>query len=208
MRDATPTIQKDGAFYDHCRGQHQPEAAIWRDYRRTPYRIPDQVKPWLLDQGSLSRHLQRVSGGHFSVRLLRQTWSSARRDERQLLGLQLRERAQVRETVLQVRGEPWVFARSVIPARSSTGVNRQLRRLGERSLGSWLFQAHDLRRSRFQVARLSPEHSPVPAALQQGQSLWGRRSRFEVNGSPLLVCEIFLPAFTAWPCRPKQRLQS
>ena len=35
----------------------------------------------------------------------------------------------------------------------------------------------------------------VPAHLQTGEALWGRRSCFYLSGFPLMVSEIFLPAF-------------
>lgn len=190
---------KDRVFYDHSRGKYQSDGADWQDYRRILNRIPREVRPWLLDQGSLTRHLQRSSGGQFGVDLLRQRWARPVAHERAILDLKSRELAQVRETLLLVDGEPWVFARSVIPAYTLRGANRRLQYFGSRSLGSWLFQAKNMRRSRFQVAQLAPSCPLVPLELQQTQCLWGRRSRFELSGAPLLVCEIFLPAFRPWP---------
>lgn len=189
---------KDRVFYDHSDRLHQPGGLNWRDYRRAQQRLPGDVAHWLLDRGSLTQRLQ-LSGGAFSVHLCSQDWGLPQLNERILLHLAHRELAQLRETELRIDGAPWVFARSIIPADSLRGANRRLRYLGTRSLGSWLFQNPDLRRSHFQIARIAPGAGLVPPALQRGQTLWGRRSRFEVGGAALLVCEIFLPDFRPWP---------
>lgn len=157
------------------------------------------MRPWLLDEGSLTAHLVRASGGEFRVQLQRQHWGLPDHSERAALGLEARQVALLRETLLLVKEQAWVYARSVIPATTLSGSNRCLRSLGNRSLGSWLFNAPDMQRSPFEVALLQPGHSPVPGNLQRDFPLWGRRSRFEVHSAPLLVCEIFLPDFVPWP---------
>jgi chorismate--pyruvate lyase len=105
----------------------------------------------------------------------------------------------VRETLLLCNDVPWVFARSVIPASSLKGHARQLLKLNNRSLGSWLFNDSTMRRDPFELATITSSNSVVPANLQCQQKLWGRRSKFTVQGLPLLVAEIFLPAFKPWP---------
>ncbi len=190
---------KQRVFYDHCTRQCQPALARWRDHRLVRARIPLQVRPWLLDQTSLTEHLVRAGAGDFRVQVQRSCWGAPRTDERAALKMRDRERALLRETLLLVRGQPWVYARSVIPASTVTGDNRLLRSLGNRSLGSWLFQVPNMERDPFAVALLPPGNTLVSAELQQDTPLWGRRSRFVVNQRPLLVCEIFLPAFEPWP---------
>ena len=189
----------DRLFYDQSRGKYQSDRVAWRDNCHSVGEIPPPVRRWLLDESSLTRHLQQASLQSFAVQVLRQEWASPLAHERRVLDLGVREAAQLRETLLLVDKVPWVFARSVIPAATLTGSNRCLRRLGNQSLGSWLFQTPSLRRSRFQFARINPGNELVPAALQGQRPLWGRRSRFEVRGKPLLVCEIFLPDFRPWP---------
>ena len=190
---------KDRVFYDQSHHQHQSGSIKWRDYRSMHYCIPGNVAYWLLDQGSLTQRLQRYSGGKFRVRLQRQEWGLPRLNERRILDLRHRELAQIRETVLMVDEQAWVFARSIIPIETLQATNHRLHRLGDRSLGSWLFQAPQLRRCHFQVAQINPACQLVPPHLQDGQVLWGRRSRFEVGGAGLLVSEIFLPHFQPWP---------
>lgn len=136
---------------------------------------------WIRDPGSLTARLVARAGGSFRVRLTRLAWARPTRDERQQLGLPHREWALIREVVLEGRGQPWVVARSVIPRRSLAGRNRQLRRLGNRPLGAFLFRDPGLRRDDVRVVRTADGH-------------WGRRSRFLLRGRPLLVAEYFLPA--------------
>lgn len=190
---------KDRVFYDQSPHQHQSTLGAWRSHRQVRFHIPAGVRSWLLDEGSLTEHLVRAADGDFRVSVQRQDWRLPHRSEQLALGMEAREVGMLRETLLLVKGQPWVYARSVIPATSLAGANRCLRALGNRSLGSWLFRAPDMQRSPFEVALLQPGHSPVPAELQGDQALWGRRSRFQVNDRPLLVCEIFLPSFEAWP---------
>jgi chorismate--pyruvate lyase len=190
---------KDRVFYDQCPRQCQSSLLNWRDNRRVKLQIPATVRPWLLDEGSLTEHLTRAGGGEFHVEVQRNSWGAPDSGERRALGMASREMALVRETLLMVRQQPWVYARSVIPAATLNGHNRNLRSLGNRSLGSWLFKAPDLVRAPFEVALLAPGNALVPAALQGDQNLWARRSRFEVHGASLLVCEIFLPPFRPWP---------
>ena len=190
---------KDRVLYVQSHRAQQSRGVIWRDLGHARQQIPEGVTHWLLDEGSLTQRLQCCGGGQFSVLLLSQRWARPSPDEREIMQMRDREVAQVRQTLLRVNGQPWVFARSIIPRESLRGVNRRLCHLGNRSLGSWLFQAPDLRRSHFQVAHIDPHSKLVPGELQQGASLWGRRSRFEVGSAALLVSEVFLPAFRPWP---------
>jgi chorismate--pyruvate lyase len=143
--------------------------------------------------------LLTASNNNFAVQVHSQGWNTPYIDESQALGTNHRHFAQIRETLLLCNGTPWVFARSVIPASSLKGHARQLLKLNNRSLGSWLFNDASMRRSPFEVACIDPKNSIVPSDLQMQQQLWGRRSKFTVQGLPLLVAEIFLPPFKPWP---------
>ncbi|HHM05634.1 MAG TPA: chorismate lyase [Gammaproteobacteria bacterium] len=153
---------------------------------------------WLLDATSLTRRLQHACSGRFHVQVLRQlrrrpAWSEAR-----VLGMRRGECGVVREVRLHCNDAPWVFARTVIPASTLSGVRRRLVRLGSRPLGAALFAQRSMRRGQVQVARLIPgqtmfEHA-VQGLAQRPDCIWGRRSVFWIKGRPLLVSEIFLPA--------------
>jgi chorismate--pyruvate lyase len=82
-----------------------------------------------------------------------------------------------------------------LPLRSLTGRLRQLRRLDSRPLGGFLFRQPGLERAPLEISRLGPGCDYVPASLQGDAPLWGRRSVFRLDDRPLLVSEVFLPAF-------------
>lgn len=168
----------------------------WRRYRASE--LPRALRPWLLDPGSLTRHLTQLADGDFRVERLSQRWQRPRLDEQRLLGLRNGEWALVREVVLWGRGEPWVYARSVLPVRTLSGDLYRLRRLQNSSLGSLLFRQRGLQRTPFQLARIDAR--ALPSRFAAATLLWGRRSRFELSGRPLIVGEIFLPAFR--PAQP------
>ncbi len=146
------------------------------------------IRDWLLEEGSLTARLVALSEGDFRVELLAQYWGRPAVEEARRLRLHPGRFALIREVALLGHGQPWVRARSVLPASSLTGAGRRLRKLGNRSLGHLLFRDPTLRRGDIEVARLGQPEGLV----------FARRSHLVYHGRPLLVAECFLPAlFTA-----------
>ncbi|QQD18245.1 chorismate lyase [Spongiibacter nanhainus] len=183
------------AFAANSRQTREPR---WRSASQfvldTP---PPGVAGWLLDRGSLTAHLRRVSGGQFHVQVLRQRWGLPQLSERQLLGMGDREWGLIREVLLCCHGEPWVYARSVLPAKSLCGRLRRLRRLDNRPLGHLLFSEPSMERIPYQIARFGADQLPLQG-LDSSAQMWGRRSCFLLQGRPIMVSEIFLPSFQPW----------
>ncbi|GAB3283938.1 chorismate--pyruvate lyase family protein [Parahaliea aestuarii] len=181
----------------------------WRPAGRIPnYRLGHRERTWLLDDSSLTRRIVANNPGHFRVQRLRQEWVTPLPSERRLLDIPLRQRALVREVILQVDDVPLVFARSLFPVSSLTGELRHLRQLRNRPLGAILFRMPGMQRSPFEVARIDGNSSYLPHSLQQPASAWGRRSCFDIGGRQLLVSEVFLQAFRPWPAElPVHRSQ-
>lgn len=146
--------------------------------------VPHEWQSWLLDSGSLTQRLVKRSQGNFRVEVVRQGWMRPTRSEANALGIDQRQCALVREVQLIGNDVPWVFARSIIPAQTLTGRERQLRMLGNRSLGSLLFTDPTMRRNPIEISRLQ---------LQDKTEIWARRSVFFLSNKPLLVTEAFLP---------------
>lgn len=166
---------------------------IWkRCHSLQKNRLPPTIKHWLLDRGSLTERLIAASGGDFRVQVLSQRWQCPKTDEALLLGMKPREYALVREVLLLCHGEPWVYARSVIPHQSLTGPLRFLRRLQNQALGGLLFSDPFLERSHFDIAHIRLPHEAIPVTSDPCD-IYGRRSRFLLKNQPLLVAEIFLP---------------
>lgn len=170
----------------------------WSEWRRLRLaRVAPTVADWLRDQGSLTMRLKSRCDESFRVQVLSQGWGRPGLSERKLLQMRPGELAVVREVRLLCDGEPWVFARTLIPASSLQGQTRKLTLLGERPLGHVLFADPQTRRVVMQMARLQPRHRLYRRALAGLEGapgeLWGRRTLFHLAGRPLLVNEIFLP---------------
>lgn len=162
-----------------------------------PQRPHSALQVWLNDSGSLTARLIAQSKGNFRVQVVRQVIGCPTLNERQVLRMKQPALALIREVILLGHGEPWVFARSIMPLTSLTGALRHLRKQNNRPLGAFLFSQPKLQRSAIAVARISHDHAYVPDDLLDKHLLWGRRSVFYLQKKPLLVSEVFLPAFTA-----------
>lgn len=149
-------------------------------------------RDWLFDEGSLTRRLDALSAGQFSVLPLAQGWQVLRADECHSLQVPAGSLGWVREVYLRGAEQPWVFARSVAARSALEGSGFELGKLGSRSLGELLFSDRAFARGELQVCR-------YPAAWLPGEvreeRLWARRSNFCRDGLGVLVAEVFLPAF-------------
>jgi len=111
-----------------------------------------------------------------------------------------RQQALIREVALVVGPDVVVFARSVFPLQSLGGSLGHLRRLQNKSLGAILFSHPGMHRSPFELARMPGNSAYLPPQFRQEEPAWGRRSRFDIDGKPLMVSEVFLNAFRPWSC--------
>lgn len=178
---------------------HAPSRLFLRD-------VPAGLSVWLLDAGSLTRRLRQACSGRFRVRVLDQRWTRPSRDEARVLGLRWDARAWTREVQLLCDDQPWVFARTLIPATTLRGRGRRLTALGTKPLGAVLFADPDVWRGPVEIARIAAGqrlHRRAFAGLAEPpEAIWGRRSVFRIDGDPLLVSEIFLPALPLSPPCP------
>ena len=144
--------------------------------------------------------------------MLSQRWGRPNLDEVRALGMRRNRNAIIRQVQLLCNGTPWIYARTVIPVSSLRGRLKRLARLGTRPLGGVLFADPGMRRGAVELSRILPGDALYRAALgassRSVQPIWGRRSVFTLAKRPLLVSEVFLPAFPAasgskpiWKCR-------
>lgn len=180
---------------------HFSDRAIWRQAEMAGInRVPSFWRGWLMDRGSLTSRLLAASNGCLQVEVLDQSLQLPSLSERRALSLAANQLALVREVLLIGGGQPWVFARSVIPLQTLTGRLRRLRHLDNRPLGALLFSDPGMTREPLQWARIEPDSQPLSRQLDdrancRQQPAWARRSVFRLSAKPLLVCEIFLPSF-------------
>ena len=155
--------------------------------------IPEPYRSWLLDSGSLTQRLKSMCSKHFRVKVLRHDWGIPSSSEQEFLQCH-NEMASIREVLLLVDDYPAVFARSVLPASSLTGSNRELLNLGERPLGEFLFNQPSLKRGQIEIEELpAKQFNPYLDHHYQDERAWGRRSQFYLNDKSISVCEVFLP---------------
>lgn len=157
---------------------------------------------WLDDHGSLTRRLQSVCP-ELRVQRLSQRVAPPLHDEYRALHLRRGQRAMIREVLLLCGDTPLVFAHSVIPLRGLDGPWVALSRLGNRPLGEALFANPMVRRYPLEYRPLDARHPLYQSAVAHldvaPRRLWMRRSQFALDGQPLLVTEVFLPAAGAYP---------
>ncbi|SDH54491.1 MULTISPECIES: chorismate lyase [unclassified Nitrosomonas] len=155
------------------------------------------IRWWLLHRDSLTRLIQQRCS-KFSVDPLFQSLAPACTDELVMMNLRRGELALVREVYLYCGDIPVVFAHSVVARKHLQSAWRGLSRLGNRSLGTMLFTNPMIKRAEFGYKQLNIHHPLFKRACQRLQtpptSLWARRSLFTLQGQPILVTEVFLPA--------------
>jgi chorismate lyase len=167
----------------------------WRD--EAPAWTPS-LHQLMTEPGSFTAALtERL--GPISVRPLLQHWQVIRGDEAHVLTLAAPQPCYVREVLLCREHQPVIFARTVIPARSLLGANRELTQLGGRALGALLFTGDGIRLS-LQFRSLDGREL-LSRRLLQLQQPWqrglpARRSLFQLRGAPLLVQEVALPSLS------------
>lgn len=149
------------------------DEVVWPDSR---------IQDWLCEQGSLTRLLKLVSENRFHVQVV---------SERSRVIVDTRVRGEFgpvaenhpfwsRQVLLYGCDEPWVMAHTLLPEHSEMSALAQVRELGNKPLGEFLFNHPELRRGQLQFARLPT-------------GIWGRKSLFFLFGKPIMVAEFFLP---------------
>ncbi len=145
--------------------------------------VPKIWQDWLSDAGSLTQLISNRTESSVSVEVLTDHNQNLLNDEALLFNKPLKH-CRIREVYLCVNDVPVVFARSVLPTSSSTGVNRDVLQLGSKPLGEVLFKK-----------------GKAPILLRQITELpglgWGRRSLYQLRGHPILISEFFLPELLA-----------
>lgn len=164
------------------RSQLCPAAPAWSGrYQTIPAAANGLWRNWLLDNGSLTRRLQSLPGGPFAVHFRGHGYATASPMECLDLGLPAGSGIWYREVELSVGDTILIQARTVVPLKGGLLRLSRLSRLGNRSLGSYLFRQPDLRRAKVRIYRCRSHQN----------TRWGRRSVFTLQGQPLQVTEVF-----------------
>lgn len=147
----------------------------------------------LTEPGSLTAALQRH--GRVTVKVLSQAMARPNADERMLLDLRAQQLCMVREVVLYVDGQPWVFAHTLANAKAQA----LLKRAGRRPLATVLFADPRVTAKALYFHRINARH-PLRSKIttRATRTTHGmapsdaRRSMFVRGPARLLVTEVFL----------------
>ena len=162
-------------------------AADWQPASTQP--LPPSLAAWILEPASLTARLKQHCQ-QFRVQVLNQQLSALPAFLQPLLPDTAT--AQLREVILWCNELPCVYAQSWLPQHTINTLT-PLAELGERPLGDYIFQQPGLIRGSIDAAVLELSGSALTAFGAKGLS-YARRSVFQLNGLPLLVAEVFLPA--------------
>ena len=165
------------------------------------FSLPDKLRRWLLDDGSLTRRLRTICSENFRVKILHQGRAAPMVNEAQRLGIPAQQWVFCREVLLYCDNRAMVYARTVIPAAALKGRLRRLANLGEKPLGEILFADPHIKRGGLEIAQLQLGELLYEKLLQAKpcnqplgeKAIWARRSAFLYHDKRLLVSEIFLP---------------
>jgi len=178
----------------------------WQPTSFRHQQLPNKLKQWLFDSGSLTKKLIDYSNNQLRVEVIDQRIKRARFSEYKALKLKHHQYAVVREVILYGAETPLVYARTIMPLSTLKGSLRRLYYLGNQPLGGALFADPTMRRGELEIARVKSNllptktlslsksaHDKQSIVQAPPQQCWGRRSLFFLQNRPLLVCEIFLP---------------
>ena len=164
-----------------------------------------ELRTWMEYRDSIT-DLAKQHFHDVHVEVIGQGWQLPFVDEAHSVNQVATDQAVIREIFMKCDGKRCWYARTVIPAKTYEHFRSSFDELGTTPIGSLLHKQEGVTRSPFQYTLLMP-YTSLHTALDRAspeyatQSLWARRSIFNLHGYPLLLQEIFLPAFTA--CLPR-----
>jgi chorismate--pyruvate lyase len=188
---------------DLCRAMnhaHFPAAANWRSHINK-CAVSTELSDWLTNRQSLTLRLT-ARCRQFRVQCLQQRVAPCLQDEGDAIGLTGRGVVRERNVLLHCDDIAVVYAHTVLPLLATAAQWPLFAGLGNKSLGSTLFDDPLVKRGNLQYAQLRYTHPLMRRilALQlvtaETTRLCARRSLFTRHGSSLLVTEVFLPTLS------------
>jgi chorismate--pyruvate lyase len=158
-----------------------------------------ELVDWLTHRASLTARLIAHSG-RFRVQRLHQKRAVCLHDEAENIGISKVCQVMERDVLLRCDEQAVVYAHTVLPLDATKTQWPRFAGLGNKSLGTTLFNDPLVERGALHFARLHRAHPLMRRIAAQGllneqtRNLWARRSVFKRHGASLLVTEVFLPA--------------
>ncbi len=151
---------------------------------------------WISDRSSLTEKIKLKCRGQFSVNVLCHELIPA--PDYTYDALEIKPGAELlhREVTLCDNEVPLVFACSLLPGDALVGRFREIRKLGARPLGHWIFSEPVLHRQSMEFSTIQSDaelfnrlqiHNPMTGKIP------GRKTVFTGADYPFIVSEFFLP---------------
>jgi chorismate--pyruvate lyase len=183
----------------HARASSTARSSPWTTLDRVEAQVPPALRSWLAEPGLLTARIRDLCGDRMRFHMLAPLRAMHLSDELETRlggrdhGGLLRE---IEFRCLRVRV---VYAQTVLPD-STVRAHPWLRDLGDSPIGESLRRAGGaVQREPLEYAALPPGHELALAASgaspdARGVALWARRAIYRLEGLPILVQEVFLPA--------------
>jgi len=147
--------------------------------------LNSQQLKFIQNSNSLTQTLTKLANGNFAVNVIACSTKNLTKQEIQLLNTNSNQiLGQVREVYLLGGNKSWVFARSYALKNELMQANLDLCKLKSCSLGNWLYQQNNLKRTQFNLFELT---------LKPFGKVIARSSIFITGTLNILVMEAFLP---------------
>ena len=164
--------------------------------------IPDHYLSWLEKPYILTKAL-RMLCRNFSLEVIDQSLGVLSEDEAIALDSVETPYCLIRQAYLMCDDEPHVFARVCIPHETLFRNRLAFETLGNKPIGeTLLYNRANVTRGEFEVVASTidnPVFSKVNFVNHDYREIWGRRSLFIYDGSPLLVSEFFFSSIPSYP---------
>lgn len=187
---------------------HYPALANWHAHINKSS-VSTEMSDWLTNRQSLtSRLMARCE--QFRVQRLQQQVARCLSDEFEVIGFSKRIHVTERDVLLRCDDVAVVYAHTILPLSANANQWPLFTSLGNKSLGTTLFNDLLVVRGDLHFARLRATHPLMRRIAKlnllggETSNLYARRSLFTRRGSSLLVTEVFLPAMEALRSEPEQ----
>ena len=155
------------------------------------------LKNWLLNTGSLTERLQ-AHCHTFRLEVIRYQKHLVSHADAEKIGCDSNE-VFIREVMLFGDDVPWVFAQTIMPESLFEDLAKNLANLGNKPVGSIIFNDTNFFRQPFELITLPMDNSlSSDLCIASTQPLWGRRSVFSYQKYKMMISEVFLPFAPAY----------
>ena len=183
----------------HARASLARPTSPWTTLDLVEAQAPPALRSWLAEPGLLTARIRELCGDRMRFHMLAPLREIQLSDElRARLGVR-DHGGLLREIEFRCLRERVVYAQTVLPD-STVRAHPWLRELGDSPIGESLRRAGGaVQREPLEYAPLPPAHDLALAASEaspdaHGVTLWARRAIYRLEGLPILVQEVFLPA--------------